>query len=124
MELTAERSSAVEARGISVKAKTDATATAAAEPPWIPLPEDVDWEALAAYPNPLAAHIAAGLLDNEGLATIITAWTSFPGTVPAVLWVPKHLVRRARWIAALPSPSDAELLFLATGELSSGKEGT
>ena len=89
------------------------------EPPWFPPPdmERVEWEAFAVYSHYLAAHIVAGLFENEGVPTIITAWTAFPGISSATLWVPKHLMHRARWIAALPTPSDAELSFLATGEL-------
>ena len=119
-ELIAERSSAVEARSIG-RAPPLAAAVAALgpEPPWFPPPDvaRVDWEAFAVYSHYLAADIVAGLLENEGVPTIITAWTAFPGVSSATLWAPKHLMHRARWIAALPPPSEAELLFLATGEL-------
>ena len=121
MKLTTERSSALEVRSISGAPQLTATVAAfGPEPPWSPPPDinRVDWEPFAVYPNHLAAHIVAGLLENEGLPTVITAWTAFPGAASATLWVPKHLMHRARWIAALSPPGDAELLFLATGELS------
>ena len=120
-EVVAERSSIAEARGISNAPQISAAAAVLGpEPPWPPSPDSdrIDWEAFAVYPHHIAAHIAAGLLENEGLPTIITAWTAFPGVASATLWVPKHLMHRARWIVALSPPSDAELLFLATGELS------
>jgi hypothetical protein len=121
LELVAERSSVVEARSIPSPAPLAASAAVLGpEPPWSPPPDanHVDWEVFASYPHYLAAHIVAGLLENEGLPVIVSAWSAFPGAVSATLWVPKHLLHRARWIAALSAPSDAELLFLATGDLS------
>lgn len=119
-ELIAERSNAVEARSLPGEPEVAATATALeSEPPWAPAPQTnrIEWEVFAVYPHHLAAHIASGLLENESLPTIITAWTAFPGVASATLCVPKHLMHRARWIEALLPPSDAELSFLATGEL-------
>src|SRR5688500_11446729 len=125
IELIAERSSAVEARSISGAPQLAATTAALeSEPPWSSPPniDQIDWEAFAVYSHHLAAHIVSGLLESEGLPTIITAWTAFPGVGSATLWVPKHLMHRARWITALAPPNDAELLFLATGELSPNEE--
>ena len=125
MELIAERSSAAEARSISGVPQLGTTAAVLGpEPPWSPPPDinRIDWEAFAVYSHHLAAHVVAGLLESEGLPTIITAWTAFPGLASATLWVPKHLMHRARWITALAPPTDAELLFLATGELSPDEE--
>src|SRR5262245_58191417 len=45
----------------------------AAEPPW-PLPPNAEyreWRRFARYPNYLAAHIVAGLLESEGVPTIV-----------------------------------------------------
>lgn len=116
-----ERSNAVEARSLSNPHGADIAAVAlGVEPPWSTPPESgrIEWEAFGIFPHHLAAHIVAGLLENEGVPTIVTAWTAFPGVASATLWVPGYLMHRARWIAALPPPGDAELLFLATGELS------
>jgi hypothetical protein len=116
-----ERSGAVEVRSLSGLPQVAATAAVPElEPPWITPPDvdRVDWAAFAVYPHHLAAHIVSGLLENEGLPTIVTAWTAFPDVASATVWVPKHLMHRARWIEALAPPGDAELLFLATGELS------
>src|SRR5262245_52988330 len=96
-----------------------ASALFESEPPWS-LPPGVrttEWDAFATYPNYLAAEIVAGLLENEGLPAIVEAWASFPGVGSATIWVPKGLIHRARWIVALGPPTDAELLFLATGKL-------
>ena len=33
----------------------------------------------------------------------------------SIVWVPRELVRRARWILSWPAPTEAELTFLAVG---------
>jgi hypothetical protein len=125
VELIEERQAVVEARAISDTSQLDATAaTYGSEPPWF-LPPNlarIEWEMFAHYPNYLAAQIVAGLFENEGLPSIVAAWASFPGIGSSTLWVPKQLMHRARWIAALAGPTDAELLFMATGEFSSPQE--
>jgi len=35
----------------------------------------------------------------------------------SMVLVPRELAHRARWVLSWPAPSDAELTFLATGEL-------
>jgi len=97
---------------------------AAAEPPWpSPLHFPIrEWRRFACYPNYLAAHIVAGLLENEGVPTVVESFGAFPGTDSSAVWVPKELLHRARWILALSPPTEAELLFLATGELQSAEE--
>lgn len=40
-----------------------------------------------------------------------------------VVFVPKKLAHRARWMVAQLPPSDAELEFLATGKLPGQEEG-
>src|SRR5205823_2487669 len=108
--------SAVEARGIPIPPQLVPTATVVdSEPPWFLSPRinPIEWEGFARYPNYLLAQILAGLLENEGLPAIVASLTAFPGVLSADVWVPKHLIHRARWIVALAPPSDAELLFLA-----------
>lgn len=97
---------------------------AAAEPPWPTYPpvDFRDWRQFARYPNYLAAHIVAGLLENEGVPAVVESSGVFPGADTSAIWVPKELLHRARWILALSPPSDAELLFLATGELEAANE--
>src|SRR5262245_55456557 len=125
VELIEERPTAVEARARSDAPGLDAiAATYGSEPPWSLPPNlaEIEWETFAHYPNYLAAQIMAGLFENEGLPSIVAAWASFPGVGSAALWVPKPLMHRARWIAAQAAPTDAELLFLATGELPSEQD--
>jgi hypothetical protein len=121
-EVTDERPSAVEARGISSSPPPTAT-LADSEPPWF-LSSHInptEWVAFERYANYLLAQIVAGLLENEGVPAIVACWTAFPGFASALIWIPKPLIHRARWIIALPPPTDAELLFLATGELCSNE---
>src|SRR5262245_43559964 len=109
--------------GVAAMAQLEVS-TAAAEPPW-PSPSQVDfddWRRFARYPNYLAAHIVAGLLENEGVPTVVESYGVFPGSDTSAIVVPKALLHRARWILALSPPSDAELLFLATGELEAANE--
>ena len=111
------------AGAVSAMAQLEVSA-AAAEPPWPGQPQlDFrDWRRFARYPNYLAAHIVAGLLENEGVPALVESLGVFPGVDSSAIWVPKELLHRARWILALSPPSDAELLFLATGELEPANE--
>ena len=86
------------------------------EPPLLQPPgRSFEWVRFEVFSNHLNARIVAALLENEWVPCFIEASASFPGS--AVLWVPRHLYHRARWLTRLPPPSDAELEFLATGEL-------
>jgi len=89
--------------------------------PFFPAPADGgwrEWQRFSRYRSNLDAHIVAGLLENEGVPTIIeSVGVSVDANSPCMLWVPKELSHRARWILAWPPPTDAELIFLATGEL-------
>ena len=98
-EMLAERSSVVEGRSLSSPPQVAAGAAALEpEPPWRPGPEitPIEREAFAVYPHYLAAHIVSGVLENEGLLTVVKAWTAFPGVASATLGVPRHLMHAAR----------------------------
>jgi hypothetical protein len=83
-----------------------------------PLTPPFAWTQFAHYPNPWAAYIVAGLLENEGVATYMESSGIFgEGNGFSTLWVPQTLAHRARWILALAPPTESELTFLATGEL-------
>lgn len=92
----------------------------AAEPPWASPPAAPvrEWERFGRYPNYLAAQIVAGFLENEGVPTLVESIGVFPDvTSYSTIWIPKELAHRARWILAWPPPTEAELTFLATGDL-------
>jgi hypothetical protein len=96
------------------------TATAA-EPPW-PTPDDneVDeWRRFEGLHNHMSACIVSGLLESEGVPTIIESSGIFPDTESSFIWVPKQLVHRARWVMSFAQPTENELTFLATGKLQS-----
>jgi hypothetical protein len=104
--------------------RTEPSATAQ-EPLWPQTPRSgpVEWERLERYAEYLAAEIVAGLLESEGVPAFVESMTPFPGMSSyASVWVPEALAHRARWILAWPPPSEAELTFLATGELPSGEQ--
>lgn len=89
------------------------------EPPWSPSGTLFrNWELFERYSNYLNALIVAGRLEADGVTTIVETASAFPGVFAASLWVPEELVHRARWVLAWPMPTDRELIFLATGELS------
>jgi hypothetical protein len=82
------------------------------------------WEEFARFSNYWEGHVLAGLLRNEDVpAKLIFLWPSFDAGFSLVL-VPRELLHRARWVLSWPAPSEAELTFLATGELLSGQEGS
>ena len=92
---------------------------AAAQFPWpSPSPDRLaPWDELARYPNFMEGHIIAGLLNNEGIpAAVGFTWPDVGLSSRSVVWVPRELMRRARWILAWAPPTDAELTFLAIGE--------
>ena len=100
-------------------AQLGVSAATASEPPW-PDPSGVsywEWERFGRYSNYIAAQIVAGRLEMEGVPAIVEAIGAFPGTDCSAIWVPKKLLHRACWILAWSPPTDAELTFLATGEL-------
>ena len=77
------------------------------------------WTCFASFRNYIAAYIVAGRLEFEGVpAIVVTVGSSYDGTSAASILVPQELLHRARWLIAWPAPSDAELTFLAIGELS------
>lgn len=90
-----------------------------AEPRWPSQEQETlsEWGRFSRYPSAISAHVVAGLLNHEGVPTIVeslgfstefTNWTT--------IWVPKQLVHRARWVLAWDYPTEAELIFLATGD--------
>jgi len=93
---------------------------AAAQVPWpnrTP-PNRTIFEEFARYPTIWEGHIICGLLNNEGVPATVTFACPGPDTNGySTVWVDRELVHRAHWILAWPAPSEAELTFLATGEM-------
>jgi hypothetical protein len=88
----------------------------------IPLSAFSDWVRFARYVNDLEAHIIAGNFLANGVPSVIEPIGQFPGMTSCAIWVPRQLAHRARWVLSWLPLTDAELTFLATGELPSGSE--
>jgi len=88
----------------------------------IPVRAFSDWIRFAAYFNDLEAQIVAGNLLTSGVPSVVEPVSNFPGMTAAAIWVPRLLAHRARWVLSWLPPTDAELTFLATGELPSHTE--
>jgi hypothetical protein len=95
--------------------------TSGQEPPAAPQFEGpVQWEEFLRFPGPLDGYIVAGRLNAEGVPTLVAVDPlALAFSRPSAIWVPRHLIHRARWILAWSVPSEAELTYLATGELAS-----
>ena len=85
----------------------------------IPIGAFAEWVRFSRYFNDLEAHIVAGRLNADGVPCVVEPTGPFPGMMACALWVPKLLAHRARWVLSWAPFTDAELTFLATGELPS-----
>jgi hypothetical protein len=84
------------------------------------------WQLFASYGDVASAEAVAGLLRSEGVPVQLTSDEPIPGLVKDVrLFVPSDLLHRAKWIVSQTQISEAELIFLATGQRSTDddKEG-
>jgi hypothetical protein len=88
----------------------------------IPVAAFSDWMRFATYFNDLEAHIVAGNLFTSGVPSVVEPVGNFPGMTAAAIWIPRLLAHRARWVLSWLPPTDAELTFLATGDLPSDTE--
>jgi hypothetical protein len=81
---------------------------------------DVDWCAVATFPNRPTAEAIAGLLAAENMPHRIVSNDDLPGLgFNFSVCVPSALEHRARWFLDRVKISDGELSYLATGKLSS-----
>jgi hypothetical protein len=108
--------------GVSPQGPRDA----AAQSPWPREPrfQFIQWETFSRLADPFEAYIVAGGLNAEDVPTTVIV------TPPGVdfshvceIWVPRELMHRARWVLAWPPVSEAELTFLATGEIVGSEDG-
>ncbi len=76
------------------------------------------WDVVETYANVHSAHTVAILLRAAGMPAEVVGDTSLLGDARRCeLRVPPGLGRRARWLMSQAHFTDAELTFLATGEL-------
>jgi len=79
---------------------------------------DEPWTTVIAYSDRISAEAVLGLFTSEQLPCVIASTDHIPGLASDYsVRVPSRLLHRARWILAQSHVSDAELTYLATGEL-------
>lgn len=81
-------------------------------------PTQPQWEIVATLFDAPSAHAMLTLFERQGVPVNIVGDSPLLGEVRRCeILVPSTLAHRARWLLAQPNFSDAELTFLATGEL-------
>lgn len=82
-----------------------------------------EWKIIATLPDTMSAQALLTYLQAEGVPSRVESDTSLLGEARRCdILVPPELSHRARWLLDQGSFSDAELTFLATGEVDSGAE--
>jgi hypothetical protein len=76
------------------------------------------WDVVVSFSDVLSAHAMAVLFRAEGVPAEVVSDTSLLGEARlCAIRVPPDLAHRARWLMSQAQFTDAELAFLATGEL-------
>jgi hypothetical protein len=79
---------------------------------------DLAWEVVATLPDVASAHVLATMIRGEGVPAMVVTDSFLLGEARrSDVRVPPGLVRRAHWLMSQAQFTDAELTFLATGEL-------
>jgi len=79
---------------------------------------DLAWEVVATLPDVASAHVLATMIRDEGVPAIVVTDSSLLGEARrSEVRVPPGMARRAHWLVSQAQFTDAELTFLATGEL-------
>jgi hypothetical protein len=79
---------------------------------------DLAWEVVATLPDVASAHVLATMIRGEGVPAMVVTDSSLLGEARrSDVRVPPGLARRAHWLISQAQFTDAELTFLATGEL-------
>ena len=75
-------------------------------------------EVVAEFNDLTSADVAAALLENESVRAIVGPFRSISGApAPFQVLVDSRQLHRARWVLRESDLTDAELTYLATGEL-------
>ena len=76
------------------------------------------WEYFETLPDIGSAEVRIGFLERNGVPAQLASEQLSLGLEDGYrVYVPSRLLHRAKWLAAQTDVSDAELNFLATGEL-------
>jgi hypothetical protein len=77
-----------------------------------------DLQPILAFETRAAADAVAAVLETESIQGVVAAGELVAGLdADFILSVPASLVHRARWVLAQADLSEAELTYLATGQL-------
>jgi hypothetical protein len=84
---------------------------------------DQEWQAVASLSDVPSAQVLAQRLKFEGVPARVMSDPQLLGEGRSCeVQVPSVLAHRARWLMSQAQFTDAELAFLATGELESGDD--
>lgn len=81
-----------------------------------------DWQTIEFFSDEASAEAMAGRLRVDGVSAAVKSDGPVPGVGMFRVLVPTALADRARWILAQAESTEAELNFLATGELGQGDD--
>jgi len=82
-----------------------------------------EWTSIEVFRDEASAQSIAGRLRMEGVPAVVQHAGPIPGLEEVHVLVPDALVTRARSVLAAGEFTEAELIFLATGE-PGGKDGS
>jgi hypothetical protein len=83
---------------------------------------DASWQSLMTVFDTLSAQVVAERLNAEGVPTRVQTDSAILGAARMCdILVPAELLHRAQWLLASSQFSDAELSYLATGQLGSDR---
>jgi hypothetical protein len=81
------------------------------------------WETIKSFDEEVSAQAFAGHLRAEDVPAEVVVQSDLPGLIVGVdVLVPTDFADRARIVLNSLQPTDAELVFAATGELGTGDD--
>jgi hypothetical protein len=84
----------------------------------------LEWQVVETFSDVASGHVVVTLFNREGLPANLILGNPLLGDANGCeIRVPREMAHRARWILSQAEFTDAELTYLATGELGS-TEGT
>lgn len=79
---------------------------------------NLEWQVVATFSDVASGHVIVTLFNQEGLPAKLILGNPLSGDANGCeIRVPRELAHRARWILSQAELTDAELTYLATGEL-------
>lgn len=84
---------------------------------------NLEWQVVATFSDFASGHVIVTLFNREGLPAKLILGNPLLGDANGCeIRVPREMAHRARWILSEAEFTDAELTYLATGELGSNEE--